>query len=393
MQDYVQKARRATVGVSALGWIALACLAGSFAFWATLFFDLLAPARLWSPQMIQVLLNTVVFALVLPLFWSMLLPSSPAGRLLQKQQWATPGYAAVVAAALFLTYHSGRWLFTWQSVQPNVRDAGEAAMLTGTSLIGTVLLPALAWCVTTPEQWVAQIEQARHVRRLEHAMRMEEAAMRASYARAVALLNAGISNLTIEQRRELGGILGGFARAQQQALYAIGQSWKEMYGVESLMGGTPDPQIVEQYTQVVSLLAEGGNAMDETAILATLPAPVDRADEETREYIARSNDRHQYAAEPARRAPTVRPGAPAHRPTSGPPVGDRATGRPGDRPSHDAYLAAYATLRGAWKRSELEQALSISKTQALTYIQAWLASGDIIKVDEPRDHYTFTGVN
>ena len=74
-------------------------------------------------------------------------------------------------------------------------------------------------------------------------------------------------------------------------------------------------------------------------------------------------------------------------------MGDQATGvRPIDRPSHDAYLAAYAALRGAWKRSELEQALSISKTQALNYIQAWIASGDIIKLDDPRDHYEFTGV-
>jgi hypothetical protein len=271
MDDVLRTARRATVGVSALGWVALLCLIASTAFWMALFIQLLAPSRLLSPQTIQAGLAVIAFSLVLPLLWSMLLPSSPAGRLLQKQTWRTPGYAATIAAALFLTYHAWRWLSSWWQAQPNVADAGEAGMLSITSMIAAVLLPALAWCVTTPEQWIAQIEQARHVKRLEMAMKMEEAAMRASYARAVALLNAGLSNLTIEQRKELGGILGGFARAQQQALTAIGQSWKDMYGVEAIMGGTPDAQLVEQYSQVVSLLSDGGDAMGRTADYAEGP--------------------------------------------------------------------------------------------------------------------------
>jgi len=99
MSDYVQKARRATVGVSALGWIALLCLVGSIAFWLSLFIDLLAPPQFFSPQMVQAFLAVMAFSLVLPLFWSMLLPSSPAGKLLQKQQWATPGVITPTAIA------------------------------------------------------------------------------------------------------------------------------------------------------------------------------------------------------------------------------------------------------------------------------------------------------
>jgi hypothetical protein len=404
MHDYTQTVRRAAVGVSALGWIALMCLIGSIGWWLSLFINLLSPPGVLSPQMIQALLMTVAFGLVLPLFWSMLLPSSPAGRLLQKQQWATPGYVAVIVAATFLTYNAWRWSLAWWQAQPGVVEVGQALMLSITTLIAAVLLPALAWCVVTPEQWIAQIEQARQVKRIEMAMKMEEAAMRASYARAVALLNAGISTLAIEQRKELAGILGGFARAQQQALTAIGQSWKDMYGVEAIMGGTPDKQLIAQYSQVVNLLAEGNEAMDDVAYVAQAPALappapsgrplVDRADDAAYEPIARSTTRHQDTTDRAQRSTTGRPGAPAHRPSSGPvaarPAGDRAMG---ERPSHAAYLAAYSALRGAWTRADLEEALSISKTQALTYIQAWLTSGDIIKLDEPRNHYEFTGVN
>jgi hypothetical protein len=276
MDDYLRTARRTTVGVSALGWIALLCLVASVAFWMALFIDLLAPPRVLSPQTIQAGLAVLAFSLVQPLLWSMLLPSSPAGALLQKQTWRTPGYAATIAAAVFLSYHSFRWLSMWWQAQPQISGAGEAGMLAITSMIAAVLMPALAWCVVTPEQWIAQIEQARHVKRIEMAMKMEEAAMRATYARGVALLNAGLSNLTIEQRKELAGILGSFARAQQEALQAIGQSWKDMYGVEAIMGGTPDQQLVDQYVKVVGLLTDGSEAMGRTA---------DYAEEETREAI------------------------------------------------------------------------------------------------------------
>jgi hypothetical protein len=79
----IEKARRATVGTSVLSWIATLCLVGAGAFWFMIFLQLLAPPNLVSPQAVQTVILTIAFTLVLPLFWSMLLPSSPAGRLLQ----------------------------------------------------------------------------------------------------------------------------------------------------------------------------------------------------------------------------------------------------------------------------------------------------------------------
>lgn len=259
--DYTQTLRRATTGRSVLGWVALACLVLNGAFWGTLMLDLLKPRSPLSPQAIQAGLSIAAFALVLPLAWSSILPNSPAMRLLQKSSWALPGQLAFTVSAVFLTWLASNWLYMWWSAQPSIAETGQATLLTVSSLIAGTLVPALSWATMTPEAWIAHIEQARQVRRLEHAMRMEEAAMRASYARAVSLLNAGLCNLTIDQRKELGGILGGFARVQQQALQGVANSWKDMYGVEAELGLVDDQALLDQYGKVVNALADGSNAM------------------------------------------------------------------------------------------------------------------------------------
>jgi hypothetical protein len=277
MNNFAAQARRATVGTSVLGWVALVCLLLNAAFWATLMLDLLAPRAVFSPQSLQAALSTAAFALILPLFWSMLLPSSPAGRLLQKQTWHLPGQLAVTFGAVFLTWLAGTWLRAWWQAQPNVVEANSDLLLTVSSLIAGVLVPALSWCVMTPEQWIAQLEQARNVKRIEHAMKMEEAAMRASYARAVALLNADLTSLTIEQRKELGGILGAFARTQQTAMRQIAATWKDLYGVEQMLCQTPDKQLLGQYQQVTQLLTDGAEAFGEAADYAIDVTPRDTA--------------------------------------------------------------------------------------------------------------------
>src|SRR5436309_10677908 len=79
-QDALQEVRRRTTGTSILGWIALTCLIGAGVFWFMIFMQLIVPPQLLSPQAVQTFILTITFTLVLPLFWSMLLPSGPAGR-------------------------------------------------------------------------------------------------------------------------------------------------------------------------------------------------------------------------------------------------------------------------------------------------------------------------
>jgi hypothetical protein len=383
IETTIQAARRATSGRSVLGWVALVCLILNGAFWGSLMLDLLAPTRLLSPQTIQAGLSIAAFALVLPLAWSSMLPNSPAMRLLQRQSWNLPGQLAISAAAVFLTWLAGSWLHLWWQAQPTIAESGNALFLTITSLIAGTLVPALAWAAMTPEQWVAAVEQARQVKRLEWALKMEETTMRAYYARAIALLNAGLSNLTIDQRKELAGILGGFARAQQHALDQVADSWREMYGVDVLLGTVDDQQLIDQYKTVADMLTEGADAAAGTALYIE-QAPSARA------QIARPNIPHQDTAEGPVRAPSARAVEPAQWPTSGPPVAQSA---PTARSADDEALAvAQASLRGAWKRAEVEQLLSISKTQALNYVRRWLAAGLVISLTEPKDHYTWREV-
>jgi hypothetical protein len=365
LDSSLQAARRATVGMSVLGYIALACLVLNAAFWASLMLDLLRPPSLFSPQALQASLAVAAFAVVLPLFWSMLLPSSPAGRLLQRQTWATPGYAAVVFASVFLTWMAGTWLRLWWAAQPTVAEMGQDLYLTIVSLTAGTLVPALCWCVVTPEQWLAQIEQARHVRRIEHAMRMEEAALRAAYARAVSLLNADLTNLTIAQRRELAGILGGFARMQQHALTSIARSWKDMYGVECQLATVPDRELLAGDQKVAGLLADGADAMAESADYAITTVPSSQ-----REQDAEWDDARDASHVPVR----VHQG---HRPTVS------------ETPHQEAYDKARDVLDGAWRRLDLEQALSISRSQAHRYLADWQDAGMVKGVDHPRDHYTW----
>lgn len=368
LDSTLQTARRATVGKSVLGWVALACLILNAAFWGSLMLGLLAPPTILSPQSLQAGLSTVAFALILPLFWSMLLPSSPAGRLLQKQTWATPGYVATTAAAGFLTYLAGTWLRAWWSAQPNVADAGADMLLTVSSLIAGILVPALAWCVTTPEQFIAALEQARAVKRIEHAMRMEEAAMRAAYARGVALLNADLMNLSIEQRRELAGILGGFARMQQHAMKQIAASWKDMYGVEAVLPSTPDQQLLESYQTVAGLLTEGGDALGTSAKYAMT--------------VSSSPALASAEWDAPRDAGTI----PLGRRDDTPSVPARAHGTP----HREAYEKARPILDGAWKRLDLEEALSISRSQAHRYLADWQEARAVRSVEHPKDHYTWS---
>jgi len=408
-ESSVGRARRATVGRSALGWIALLCLIGSGVFWLSLFVDLLAPATPWSPQALQAFLMVVAYALVLPLFWSMLLPSSPAGRLLQKTAFATPGYIAVVGLAFFLTYYAGQILLGWWGVQSNIKDTGSALWLTITSLIAGVFVPALSWTVVTPEQWIAQIEQARHVRRIEQAMRMEEAAMHAAYARAVTLLNADLTSLTISQRRELAGILGGFARVQQDALRSIAASWKDMYGVEAHLAVVPDQELIAGYRQVANLLTSGVDKLQPVLDYVEDIADDDAADyvtpdeqlmrrarrseeeaaglrEELRELRERLYNDSQRSHQDA--APVI-PATPPPVATEPPPPRCAAMRR--DAPRYAAeYQAALAQLPGTWSAGRLAGVLGKPERTARDRIAAWEGAGLVGREQDAKGSFYFT---
>src|SRR6266498_4850428 len=130
------EARRRTTAMSVLDWIALLCLAASLLFWGVLYFTLIAPPLPQiAPQTFVALAMTVMSALIIPLRWSMLVPTTPAGQLLQKTQWGTIGFWVIFGAALYLTWYARNWIGIWWYSQEEVRNHNLDGMVTVFCLI------------------------------------------------------------------------------------------------------------------------------------------------------------------------------------------------------------------------------------------------------------------
>jgi hypothetical protein len=176
--------QRATVARSALDVIALIFLVAGFAFWAVAFWQLLTPPALLSLLSIQAAVLALAFSLAAPLLLSMLVPTTPAGQLLQKTQWATVGFYVILAAAIFMTFQAEQLIESWLYAQPAIAESGFERRLAIVLVIAFVVIPALAWVQLTPERWLQQIQQAHAVKKLEMQQRGELAIVKASILRA-----------------------------------------------------------------------------------------------------------------------------------------------------------------------------------------------------------------
>src|SRR4051812_38245402 len=188
--------RRSTTATSVLDRIAIFCIGASLLFWAVLYFSLIAPPLPQiAPQTFVALALTVMSALIIPLFWSILVPTTPAGQLLQKTQWGTIGFWCILGAALYMTWYAHQWVGLWWFNQAIIRENNLDGPVTIFCLIGFVLVPSLAWTVVTPERWLLQIHQAREVRKIERMMQLEDLSYKAMIARTRAILNAELAGV------------------------------------------------------------------------------------------------------------------------------------------------------------------------------------------------------
>jgi hypothetical protein len=218
MAGRYRQVQRATVARSALDVIALIFLCAGFAFWGVAFWQLLTPPQLLSLGTVSVLVLTVVYTLAAPLLLSMLVPTTPAGQLLQKTQWATVGFPVIVAAALFLSYQGYALIANWLSAQGGIDPASGLPLLVATGQvtpmaislsIAFILIPALAWVQLTPERWLAQIQQAHQVKKLEMQQRGELAIIKASILSAERKALKGWANLLPLEREEVFSTMRG----------------------------------------------------------------------------------------------------------------------------------------------------------------------------------------
>jgi hypothetical protein len=344
--------------MSVLDWIALFCLGASLLFWGVLYFTLIAPPLPHlAPQTFVALSLTVMSALIIPLFWSILVPTTPAGQLLQKTQWGTIGFWVILGAALYMTWYARLWIGTWWASQTVVHDNDLAGPVTIFCLIGFILVPSLAWTVVTPERWLIQIHQAREVRKIERMQQLEDLSYKAMIARARAILNAELAGSAVSRIPELAGLLMASEKLTHQALYQVAQGYSAMYNAELRLGLESEPEIEERYRGTVNQLVAAYNEIPDVS-QAALSLP-ERENTQSKAVEAGAQSTLARLSTPARQN----------------------------------YIAARNVLgEGAWMRRDLESALSCQHSEASERIREWKAAGLVVSVDDPKWHYRFTEV-
>jgi hypothetical protein len=360
--------RRRTTALSVLDWIALFCLGASLLFWGVVYFTLISPPlpRI-APQTFVALALTIMSALIIPLFWSILVPTTPAGQLLQKTQWATIGFWFILGAAIYMTWYANKWINLWWYNQDAIRDNDLVGPITIFCLIGFILVPSLAWTVVTPERWLIQIHQAREVRRIERMQQLEDLSYKAMIARARAILNAELAGSAVSRIPELAGLLMTSEKLTHQALYQVAQGYQAMYNAELRLGMDSEPELEQRYRSTVNQLVHAYNEMPSLGISEPPKAIV--------------------GAEP-------RADPQAERTAVLQPVG-QAQSQPAlsrlSAPARQNYIAARNVLGdGAWMRRDLEGALSCQHSEASERIREWKAAGLVVPVNDPKWHYRFT---
>lgn len=346
MEQRYQQLRRATVARSALDVIALVFLGCGIAFWGVAFWQMLGPPALLSLMSIQALVLALAFSLAAPLLLSMLVPTTPAGQLLQKTQWATIGFYVILASALFLVYQAEQLIELWLYAQPGVQEAHFERRLAIVLVIAFVVVPALAWIQLTPERWVATVQQAHKVKKLEMQQRGELAIIKASLLRAESLAAIGWANLLPLEREEAVKSLRGLLMASSDTMRGIVRTLGVSADLErSIMGDDEIAAEMDYVTQSIDVLPE---------IMPPRTSPAaPQAERGSRQDAAPVAPPSRPAAVPLR--PAVQHSAPQR------------------------YAAEYDTasqmLSGAWSVHALGDVLGVAERTARDRLNAWIDEG------------------
>jgi hypothetical protein len=336
-------------------------------FWGVLYFSLLAPPlpRL-APQTFVACALTVMSALIIPLFWSILVPTTPAGQLLQKTQWGTIGFWFILGAAIYMTWYANKWITLWWYNQDAIRDNDLVGPITIFCLIGFILVPSLAWTVVTPERWLIQIHQAREVRRIERMQQLEDLSYKAMIARARAILNAELAGSAVSRIPELAGLLMTSEKLTRHAILQVAQGYQAMYNAELRLGMDSEPEIEQRYRSTVNQIVHAYNELPGLGV-SEPQAPALQATPQA----------DQRAGQTA----VLRPVGQVQ---SQPALSQLST------PARQNYIAARNVLgEGAWMRRDLEGALSCQHSEASERIREWKALGLVVEVKDPKWHYRF----
>jgi hypothetical protein len=371
MAGRYRQVQRATVARSALDVIALIFLCAGFAFWGVAFWQLLAPPALLSLLSIQAAVLALVYSLATPLLWSALVPSTPAGQLLQKTQWRTFGFAAIVGAAIYLSYQAEMMIELWLWAQPGIAEAGFARSLAISLSIGFILIPALAWTQLTPERWLQQIQQAHAVKKLEMQQRGELAIIKALIVSAERKALKGWANLLPLEREEIFDTIKGLLMSTSDVQRDIVRTLS--LGAELERDIMNDHEIADRLDYVAQQI----NVLPDVGRVTPREIPAES------ETVALAPRQDAISVSPPPRPATAGIAAPQR------PAAPRSAPQREYTPEWQRARDKYGD--GAWSVRQLAETLDMKERTARDRVNAWVASGQACAADTKGFFYLTEG--
>jgi hypothetical protein len=153
--------------------------------------------------------------------------------LLQSAQRRTLGFMALLVASIFLAYLSFQVIQGWWASRPAVVESGLVNPLTLASLIFFILVPAISWSWSTPAAWVHEMEQNHKARQLALMQESELALAKASYSRALMIMERGLDNATMKQRQYVASVVLSLHQVRNEQLQQVAGHLQALTGVEA----------------------------------------------------------------------------------------------------------------------------------------------------------------
>jgi hypothetical protein len=230
MEDFTRRARQFSAGRTVLDGLAIVFLACSTCFWFVLHWAALVgvglPGAHQLPQAVVAVAMTLIYAFALPLLLSMLVPTTPAGQLLQKTMWRTIGFPVVIVSTVVLGFYAQALIRAWFESQPEVVAGNLTPAYMVAALVGFIVIPALCWVQVTPERWIREVEQAHQVRKLELMQRGELAIVKSRLLWAEQKALIGYAKLLPAEQKEvidtMRGLLMGIGDTQRTIARTMG---------------------------------------------------------------------------------------------------------------------------------------------------------------------------
>jgi hypothetical protein len=376
--DRVERVRQDAAATNVLHAAAPLCLLASASFWLVLYWSILAPASVLSQQALIATLMGLVYAVVLPVLWSILIPNTPAGMLLQQTRLKTWGFVFVIGASGFLTYHAGSLLYVWWYSQPNVRDSGQTMFMTVACVIAFVGIPALAWVQATPEQWAEQVRQWHQVERLKAQQAADIAILKSKLLWAQQKAAVGMANLLPGEREELVGVMRGLFMGMNETIDSIAGAFRGVADIEFALRQSTEDDTYRVFDTVA-------DELERHAAAVAIPTPVTPHSD----AVQRDAQRNEPTALTLAPAPTSRSEAVQTVPTAAPTSRSYDPGS-SEISTDEAYRLARETLPPAWMAQDLAVVLNIEEATARKLVTEWRRAGRISGQGLMRGRYNFT---